>query len=280
MKKSPVVRLAIIAALAIAVSACSYYVYPVEVERRGPSTAGLDVAGKTMSVSFVQNSPTDSVKQSATAEAFAAGLDKLYSEGVPTVELFSLKQVEGADYADRDTLVNLVMSTDSDVAFLFDEPNYILSENSDTSFVMVKLYAYDSLSQIDSVLVFTGRKKYSNSLSLPYSTGKQLSAFFESNWEKETFNIYMYDDYPWRAAAMYADNMEWDKALDKWLEIASSITWHTDKRAYASYNAALACYMLGNYEYALKWLDAAEKEATVNQAASLRAKIKKAIESR
>jgi len=273
MKRSTTFRLIAAAVATAALSACSYYTYPIDVERKAPAVTGMDLSGKSMSVSFVQNSPKDSVFQSGVAEGFAQGLESMFFNGEQAVELFSLKEAPRAHYADRDTLINLALSTDSDVAFLFDRPEYILNDTKDTTFAKIILYAYDTMGEVDSVLVFTGKKRYLPMESFARNAGTQLSEYFALTWQKEQVAIYFYDETKWTEAAILADKFEWAAAMDKWLTIVST-TKFPQKRAHASYNVALACYLLGNYDYALLWLDRAESEAEIGQAASLRSKIR------
>ena len=270
MKKAG--KLAAFAAALLAFASCSYYTYPVQVEHREASSTGVDVTGKTISVSFVQDSPKDSLFQSEVADAFAAGLEKLYFDGESAIELFSMKNRSGADYSARDTLVQLAVSTDSDVAFLFDRPSYTVTESGDTTYVKFHLYAYDSLGDKDSVLVFAGTKKFSHSDSFPESSGNQLSGYFDNSWVTESYTVYFYDEEKWTDAVVLAEECKWEEALNAWLKIISS-TSNTQKRALASYNAGLACYILEKYDLALKWLARAESETQVAQAPSLRRKI-------
>lgn len=270
MKKETLSRMAAAAALVMTMSACSYYTYPVAIERKAPSVTGLDLPGKSVSVSFVSGSQKDSVYMSALAENFAVGLESFLFDSESAIDLFSIKQTRGADYMQKDTLTQLVMSTDADVAFLFDAPEYTL-DGRDTTYVRMKFYVYDSLSKIDSVYAFSGRKKYANLDKLPAETGTQFAQYFQPQWKLEEVKVYFSDDESSQKAALLASDFKWSKAMEIWLDMASSK--NLQRRALMSYNVALACHMLGNDEMALTWLDRAESNYEVGQAKSLRARI-------
>ncbi|MCQ2145121.1 MAG: DUF6340 family protein [Bacteroidales bacterium] len=270
MKKVMFSRLAAAAALVLTMSACSYYTYPVAIERKAPSVTGLDLPGKSVSVSFVSAGQKDSVFMSTLAENFAVGLETFLFDSESAIDLFAIRKTKGADYMQKDTLIQLVMSTDADVAFLFDSPEYTV-DGKDTTYVRMKFYVYDSMAEVDSVYAFSGRKKYANLDKLPTETGTQFAQYFQPQWKQEEVKVYFSDDDKTQQAALFASDFQWAKAMNIWLEMVSSK--NLQKRALMSYNVALACHMLGNDEMALTWLDRAESNYEVGQAKTLRARI-------
>lgn len=270
MKKVTLSRLAAAAALVMTMSACSYYTYPVEIERKAPSVTGLDLPGKSISVSFVDKGQKDSLFMASLAENFAVGLESFLFDSESAIDLFAIDYTKGADYTDRDTLTNLILTTDADVAFLFDSPEYTI-ESGDTSYVRMKFYVYDSMAKVDSVYAFSGRKKYTGEYDLPALTGTQFSQYFQPQWNKEEVKVYFSDDEKTQQAALFAADFQWNKALTLWLDTVA--TKNLQKKALMSYNIALACHMLGNDEMAITWLDRAEATYEVGQAKSLRARI-------
>lgn len=270
MKKVMFSRLAAAAALVLTMSACSYYTYPVAIERKAPSVTGLDLPGKSVSVSFVSAGQKDSVFMSTLAENFAVGLETFLFDSESAIDLFAIRKTKGADYMQKDTLTQLVMSTDADVAFLFDSPEYTV-DGKDTTYVRMKFYVYDSMAEVDSVYAFSGRKKYANLDKLPTETGTQFAQYFQPQWKQEEVKVYFSDDEMTQQAALFASDFQWAKALNIWLDMTGSK--NLQKRALMSYNVALACHMLGNDEMALTWLDRAEATYEVGQAKSLRARI-------
>ena len=68
-----------------------------------------------------------------------------------------------------------------------------------------------------------------------------------------------------------AEAFDWKGAMDIWLNQCNSKD--PLKRASASYNIATACYMMGDYHLALKWLDSADQDADLVVSAGLRKRI-------
>ena len=59
--------------------------------------------------------------------------------------------------------------------------------------------------------------------------------------------------------------------MDIWFELLE--TNDVMKRSCASYNIALACYMLGDYQLAIEWLDLSDKENKLPISDALRKRI-------
>ena len=76
----------------------------------------------------------------------------------------------------------------------------------------------------------------------------------------------------WNDAASHAYSFEWDKAIEKWLTLVGSKS--AEKRACAAYDIALGCFMSGQPDLAIEWLDRSDKEMPINIARDLRKKIK------
>lgn len=229
-----------------------------------------------MSVSFVYLSSKDSLFQSRLAEGFAGGLEKEYFEGESAVEIFAIKKLGLSEYDSRDTLVNLVMDTNSDLVFLFDLTDFTLGGVRDTLSYKVNLYSYDSLEKKDTVRRYYGKRNYATwNVDQGYQVGEAMAESFAPSWTPETNYIYLYDDDPWQSAGELCVGLKWKEALGAWCDIIGS-TKPGYKRAAASYNAALCCYMLGNLELSSQWLDEASKgtEEPLPQIAVLRKRIK------
>ncbi len=253
---------------------CSVYTYPVSMERRNPSKLGMDLSGRSLSVTFVHSDPADSVFQSELAEGFICGLEELFFGGERAIDLFAMPASTGADYSSRDTLVQLAVATDADFVFIFDSTRFIMDpQTGDTLQLRANLYAYDTMDKADTVRTFYAIKNYERrDTAFVANLGKSMSRPFESTWTNETNQIYFYDEPSWLEAADCTARYEWKKALSLWTDILSK-THDSQKRAYASYNIAFCCYMEGSYSLANAWLDRALKEAEVPQAAVLRRRI-------
>ena len=97
---------------------------------------------------------------------------------------------------------------------------------------------------------------------------------FISSWTQDSFVVIYYDgaEKAWNDAADYAYSFQWDKAIECWLPLTGSK--NVEKRACAAYNVALGCFMSGQPELALEWLDRSDKDMPVSLSKELRNKIK------
>ena len=121
------------------------------VDMRQPSRSGLDLAGKSFAVVYLQNGDEKTGEFNANfANGFAEKLEDEYFGGHRKVALYSIAQQEGAKYASKDTLVNLVMDLNADVIFLVDMPAFGTQESEEVPF-HVNVFAYDSMNQIRSM---------------------------------------------------------------------------------------------------------------------------------
>jgi len=255
----------------VTASSCTSYVHTISTERRHVSQTGVELALKTVSVSFVEGSQSDSLFMADVADFFALSLEKEFFEGESAIELFDIKATEGADYSSRDTLAQLVMSTDSDVAILFDQPSFAQVNTRDT-LVKFNLYVYDSLNdKADTVRTFFCKKTVRSLDGVAPKIGELLASYFAPSWEREDVSIYFFDSDEWVKPADLANSGKWKEAMNLWLDLTS--TKNSMKRATASYNIAVCCYMLEEYGYALKWLERADADAEIANVPSLRRKI-------
>ena len=144
-------------ALLLGVVSCSPQAFSMAVDMRQPSRSGLDLAGKSFAVVYLQNGDEKTGEFNANfANGFAEKLEDEYFGGHRKVALYSIAQQEGAKYASKDTLVNLVMDLNADVIFLVDMPAFGTQESEDVPF-HVNVFAYDSMNRDeDKVYAYTG----------------------------------------------------------------------------------------------------------------------------
>lgn len=299
----------------MALVSCAPQAFVVSPEMRGPSKSGLNLAGKSMAVVYLTDDNTRGTAFNASAAAgFATRLEEDYFGGDREIELFTARADGGADYASKDSLVNLVMETGKDVVFLIDVPELgIPSVNEpvrvtgrkvpeDSSYVSVasvpfttKIFVYDSMNKEDKVFGFAGSRNFKVDV---YSDGKEskgeiindvwkdiapgaekagytAAGTFMSTWKQDDFHVIYYD----------GAESAWDQGAEyaysyKWKEAISQ--WTTllkcksdEKKACAAYNIALGCFMCGQPVLALEWLDRSDSYTPVSLSANLREKIKK-----
>ena len=249
----------LLAALVLGIVSCSPSTYTLAVDLRQPSNSGIDLGGKSMSVVYLDNGDSmDSLYIATAAESFASALEGAYFSGEESIDIYSMISDGSSDYSQKDTLVKLVIDTDADVVFLFDE-----KQNCDT----LSMYVYDSMGN-DSVLSYRAanyRKRESAYV------GTASATKFLPNWKTESFTIYYYENDDWLSATYDAIDMNFKSAMGKWLECLD--TRDVMKRACAEYNIATACFFLSKYSLASEWLDAADADYSLPLSPGLRKRI-------
>lgn len=278
-----------VSALALAV-ACSPDIYQFPIQMRTPSEFGYDFSGKTISVVYVdKGQPSDSTFTKNVADGFALKLEEDYFGGEQGVNFYTIPYTEGANYSDRDTLINLVMDTGDDVIILLDSPKYgaiIKDQNSGEWNVpfQVSFNVYDSMGKIDTVRTYVGKSDFSGgkgaepisvwaqSKEPAVNAGYLAANKFSPNWQEENHYLYSYtDETKWDEAMMLASEFKWHDAMEKWIELANSN--NVTRRACATFNLAVGCYFLEEYDLALGWLDQSDSDRKLQFSSTLRRKI-------
>lgn len=310
-------RFALSAAMSViglSILSCSPQYFPIEVEMRYPSSSGLDLAGKSMAVVYVDDGSEQSAFAGGLADGLAKSLETEYFYGEQTIDIFSVSMQEDADYSDRDTLINLIMETGRDVVLLIDRTHFgeaVPGENeaftgrfsdADSSYVCtvrvpftMTVHAYDSMNKEDRVLSFSGS---GTARALVYNNGQadaaqivsdvwkfmepageraghSASGSFLNVWRNESYAVIYYDMSSWDKPSRAVYNYQWKEAIDDWLKLVD--TGNEQRRACAEYDIALGCYMLGQYELALRWLDQADADYPISLSGTLRKRIEERI---
>ena len=215
----------------------------------------------------------------------------------------------GGNYVSKDTLINLIMETGSDMAFLIDTltvghlsmdkiSKVTTPSSPDSSYIStgrlpfsIKLYCSDAMDENEKVYSFNGNSvavpfAYSDGrqtdaviktraiASLPelgFEAGKTISSSFLSEWRVEQYSVIYFDSSEWYKALEYVEQYYWKEAMDIWLELLD--THDVLKRSAASYNLALASYMLGDFYLASEWLDRSDADNKLPVSDSLRKRI-------
>lgn len=302
-----------VATALFALVSCAPQAFVVNPEMRGPSKSGLNLAGKSMAVVYLTDgNPRDTLFNASAAAGFATRLEEDYFGGEREVELFTARGGDGADYASKDSLVNLVLETGKDVVFVIDLPELGVptvndpvrvsgrKTSADSSCVSVasvpfktKVYVYDSMNKEDKVFAFAGGRSFSveiysdgnvpkdviaNSLWKSIAPGAEKAGYtaassFMSTWKSDNFYVIYYD----------ASEAAWDKGAEyaysyQWKEAIEQWTTllkckNDEKKACAAYNIALGCFMCGQPALALEWLDRSDSYTPVSLSKTLRLKI-------
>lgn len=297
------------AALALLAGACVPQTFTMNLEMRHPSLSGMDLGGKTISVAYVDGK--DSLFSKNLAAGFAEAIENDYFGGRQFVNIYRMAPSPGADYSSRDTLLNLIMDSGDDVVFLFDEPVFgepvfgrqIPAANTvaDSAYVVpvrlpydLRLYAYDALNRADTVRIFAGTSSIRQNIytsadpdsedltarlwddtaavaAHAEEAGSRSAEKFKAVWKGESYSFYYYDSGEWTAAAEDAYAFRWQEAMRRWMMLAEKSSG--EQRAHAEYDMAAACYILGDFELASKWLDLSDKDGKTELSDGLRKRI-------
>ena len=292
---------------ALSLAACSPQVYPLYLEVRQPSDAGLTLVGKTASIVYMDGrNTTDSLFDRHAASALARALEADYFGGE---EVIGLSRIETPDSIGVDLMHTLVMETGGDVIFLLSSAlgDPVVGRNMenkstsvDSAFVCqanvpvnTTLYLYDSMGN-DEVKRYKGSATlnpsvYSNGMLtedalknltlrslMPEAeeVGFRISRRFQSNWITESFSFYYFDDFSsesWFTPLQDAADGKFAKAIQGWEPLVKDGS--TIKRACACFNMAQAFYLLGDYVISSRWLDEAEKLENLSQVPALRKRL-------
>ena len=302
IKRSLLWAIAALSAL-VALQSCDPQAFSMNVEMRYPSSSGMSIDGKSVAVVYLnEDSAKDSVFNECLANGFASAIEKNYFNGAEAVNLYKMPKVVGGVYSNADTLINLIVDTGCDIVFLFDAPEFgnvqIKEQKTSTSGtyypvsvpVAIKLYGFDSLSGSDTVRVWTGTRMLSANMEA--SLGRQAAAdslwnrigssaenlgevsarTFAPVWKEETYTFIYYESpEAWLTAAQYASDYKWNEAMKVWISLLD--TNNPMKRSCAEYNIATACFLMGDNELALKWLNSSDEDYPISLSKALRKRI-------
>lgn len=264
----------IISLLALMTS-CGPVRYALNVEMRYPSKSGLDLAGKIVSVVFLENE--DSVARAfnnGMAESFAYTLEADYGTGEGSIGVYRMRP---GVYSSKDSLINLLGDTGSDVVFLLDTVRLgTPSQGSSVTPFTVTIYGFDGMDPSEKVYAYSGTSNVHLGESADVAdegltVGIQLSSSFKSQWKHEQYTIFYFENDKWYKPLELAAEYKWKEAMELWFGLLSSNDML--RRSCAEYNIAVACYMLGDYELAGEWLDRSDTDNKLAQSDALRKRI-------
>lgn len=245
-----------------ALVSCAPSAYVMQLESRKPSESGLDLAGKNISVIYLQSQDgRDSLFNNRAADALAYGLESEFFDGAESVKVYSLPKDEAGDYASRDTASQYILLLDSDVVMILDTPQTVESTTGRSMPVSSRLYIYDSMAGKDDGVTTLQTTSSTSSLtdeSRAISVGNSFLKPLRSQWEQDMFTVLYFDGLgrKWIEGVLLADEMKWAEAINLWMDLAKSKD--PTQSSCARYDVALGCFMLGQYDLALEWLDSSD----------------------
>lgn len=287
-----------IAAVCLCIASCAPMKHAVHVEMRHPSKSGIDLAGKDVSVVYLETDNTvANAFSEGMADAFAYTLEQDYGTGEGSVGIYRMPMSPDGNYASKDSLFNILMDTGADVVFLFDTvrlgtiviggaTRVASPRSADSTFVSrasmpytMKLFCFDAMDQKEQVKTFGGTsvarpdvysdgrrtskelmdKAMKNVDKDGWNAGVLVAESFKSQWKHEQYSIVYFDSSDkWFEAMLKADQYDWKGAMDIWLDMLK--TKDMMKRSCAEFNISVACYMLGDYNLASQWLDRSDED--------------------
>ena len=257
--------------VALMVASCGPSRHAMHLEMRYPSKSGLDLAGKNLSVVYLENDNEQANSfNEGMADAFAYTLEKDYDTGEGSIGIYRMRSVEGAKYASRDSLLKLLVDTDADVVFLFDTLKLGPTLNDGSTQFTMALHCFDGMDKDEKVHTYKGTSAAVLSEGASKS-GTQVASSFKAQWKNEQYSLMYFDNEKWYKALDRAEVYDWKGAMEMWMTLLSS----NDplRRSCAAYNIATACYMLGDYDLAAEWLDYSDKANKLTHSDNLRKRI-------
>lgn len=296
--------------VALVAVSCGPSRHSIHVEMRHPSKSGVDLGGKVVSIVYLENENSlASSFAEGVADGFAYALEQDYATGEGSVGIFRMRYSDGGRYSDKDTLVNLLIDTGADVVFLLDTlalgeltlggiSSVASPSSADSSYITLgnlpfkmNLYCFDGMDKDERVYTFSGSSvaaphAYSDGRqsrevlraraieSLPevgFEAGAMVAGSFKSQWKHEQYSVVYFDSSQWYKAVDYAEQYYWKEAMDIWMQLLD--TNDLLKRSCAEYNISVACYMLGDYDLSLQWLDRSDADNKLPLSDALRKRI-------
>lgn len=259
--------------LSFAFVSCGPGKHVMHVDMRQPSKAGVDLAGKNVSVVFLENAD-DQANQfnNGMADGFAYTLEKDYGTGEGSIGVYRMPKDAGADYSSHEMMLDLLVDTDADLVFVLDEVVLGNREAGPSSIVVpfsMKMYCFDGMDKSEEVKSFSGSSRAAVD---GWDAGVALAESFKGQWRTEAYSLAYFDNEKWYKALDKAEAYDWKGAIDQWFKLLD--TNDLMRRACAEYNIAVACYMLGDYALAEQWLDRSDADNKLpNMSDSLRKRI-------
>ncbi|MBR3303396.1 MAG: hypothetical protein IKI67_04345 [Bacteroidales bacterium] len=268
--------------------------FDVEVLKEG--SFNLDPEGREVSVFAV--SPKEA-QDSALISAAAKGLATKYETSQvlepESVAIYSIPQSEFPGFVNSkgrqpEYYESLMMGSASQLLIFLSNLQFshlgVKGERYMTIPYTVKMDVYDAIK--DSLLL---SKQFRDTLHAAFLTGsntsqktiydaamKSLPDFatkigevaaneLSTKWETEEWMLIYAPNGAWEKGVRYAENFNWEEAVQTWLPLAES--QDAKEASYAAFNIAVGCQMLGETDLALEWIRYAREKADFSEYTAL-----------
>lgn len=261
----------------------------VEFEERVPAEFDLPVGGREIAI-FTVKEHFDSTFTTGIMGGFMAKLAEDRSVGLDRIRNYL---VSDPDYA-RDSAILRRILTERGAGLNFVISDAVMEEpvrKTDSYYeVMVipysaRLGVYDSLSNCifenvfaDSIFIksfrYGGEKigeaeEYMAEIS--FEMGETLASALSPQWKGENRLLAVFSGNAWTKACRMAQDFKWEDAMEIWMRLAGSANpMHS---AYAAYNVAVGCEVLGNIGLAKKWTEYSLARMQTREALALKERL-------
>ncbi len=290
----PMRRLFLLPVLALMMFSCAPQAAYFQVEAKDMQSETVNLDNKQIAVfSVAPSNILDSARIANVALGLAGklGQDRGFENSLP---VFSVSSMEFAGFnsplgLDKEYLKNLMFTTGADVLAVVENLRFdsfkvesAVNYAADYSTNIVELpysvdmHIYDVLE--DSLIFKTNVKDtvymqlLSDTKQREYSSfvagklaevssvvGESLGAMLTQQWSRQERMLVNYpDNDQWEKPLAKAMEFKWDEAIALWMPMTGSGNFRI--AAYASYNIAVGCEMLGQFDLAREWADFSVKK--------------------
>jgi tetratricopeptide (TPR) repeat protein len=272
-------------------SGCAPQINYLSVDVRKNAELNIPVGNKSCAIfSVAANAKHDSIRVANVAIGFAEQLeaDKNIESGKMPVysigaENYWISDANGQMVADKEYVRALAADSDAELLFFINKikyQQYTVQKVSGYSGYegfnvvlpyMVGLDLFDganakqlhSSMQNDSLFLFVDSSVSENNVGgviakklpdISRRIGAELAKSLSPQWVTQQRILMTYaGNSDWEEAYALAEEFQWKEAIEKWMEFSDSKD--AKKAAFASYNIAVGCEMLEQFDLAVKWLD-------------------------
>lgn len=247
-------------AILFMLTACGPYKEIMDIEVNQPSSVKTDVLGKSIAICYNGDVSAENL---LFFQGISKGIGNVlnvvnknpeYEIIIDSLALGDMFHKIGLDYGE--STLSLVMSMPYQFNISISKKNDTLDKTPEQ--IKFSDIVYWNIVAPDTVSIEKFYLKAKNSLpSLYVGLGEIVASDFFPKWKPEERTIICYLYGRWAQAEELAFDFKWKEARDIWMKLVD--TDDVKKKGIASYNIALACEMLQQYEIALKWLDYVDK---------------------
>ena len=232
----------------------------VEFEERVPAEFDLPVGGREIAIFTVKEhfdlvSDPDYARDSAILRRIlaerGAGLNFVISDAVmeePVRKTDSYYEVMVIPYSAR--------------LGVYDSLSNCIFENVFADSIFIKSFRYggEKIGEAEEYMA-----------EISFEMGETLASALSPQWKGENRLLAVFSGNAWTKACRMAQDFKWEDAMEIWMRLAGSANpMHS---AYAAYNVAVGCEVLGNIGLAKKWTEYSLARMQTREALALKERL-------